>query len=503
MVAVAALGAAACSGDPAPEPPGAGSEIPTIVATTGIWADVVANVACDGLAEVETLIPVGGDPHGYEPSLQDRARMENATLVVANGLLLEEALEDTLDAVEESGTPVFRFADEMEAIPFAMENAEHGHDHEDEDGHDHDEDETHEDEDGHDHDEDETHEDEDGHDHDEDEAHEDEDGHDHDEDEATHEDEDGHDHDEDETHEDEDGHDHDEDEDGHDHDEDEDGHDHDEDEAHEDEDGHDHDEDEAHEDEDGHDHDEDETHEDEDGHDHDEDETHEDEDGHDHDEDETHEDEDGHDHDEDEAHEDEDGHDHDEDEAHEDEDGHDHDHTGGDPHVWFDPHRVAEVLPALAQVLTTTVGLDQAAVEACLNSYVAELEAVDAEIAAKVEQLPAGSRKLVTNHDALGYFADRYGFEVIGTVIPTPASMAQASPAQLEALAEIIEHEGINAIFAETLHSVDDIEALAARVGDVDVVTLYTGSLGPRGSGAETYTGFLRTNTDLIVDALG
>ena len=171
--------------------------------------------------------------------------------------------------------------------------------------------------------------------------------------------------------------------------------------------------------------------------------------------------------------------------------------------MWFDPHRVSESLPALASVLTTDAGLDPAAIEACLTSYQAELEAVDTEVASKVEQLPVENRKLVTNHEALGYYADRYGFEVIGTVIPTPASMAQASPAQLEALAEIIEHEGIKAIFAETLHSADDIEALAARVGDVDVVTLYTGSLGPPGSGAETYTGFLRTNTDLIVDALG
>ena len=171
--------------------------------------------------------------------------------------------------------------------------------------------------------------------------------------------------------------------------------------------------------------------------------------------------------------------------------------------MWFDPQRVSGALPSLAQVLTSDVGLDSAAVEACLSSYQAELEAVDAEVAAKVEQLPAASRKLVTNHEALGYFADRYGFELIGTVIPTPASMAQASPAGLEELAEIIEHEGIKAIFAETLHSVDDVEALADRVGDVDVVTLYTGSLGPPGSGAETYVDFMRTNADLIVDALG
>ncbi len=436
MLALAALVAAACSGDPAPEPPSAVAETPTILATTSIWADVVSNVACDGLAEVEAIIPVGGDPHGYEPSLQDTERMTNASLIVANGLTLEGRLEDTLATVAASGTPVLEFAAVMDPIPF--EEGHMGHDDHEDEGHD-----DHEDE-GHDHDEDMGHDDheDEGHDHDEDMGHDD------------HEDE-GHD-----DHEDE-GHDHDEDM-GHDDHEDE-GHD-----DHEDE-GHDHDEDMGHDD-----------HEDE-GHDHDEDMGHDD-----------HEDE-GHDHDEDM------GHDDHEDEGHDD---HGHAHGSEDPHVWLDPHRVAEALPVLAQALTADAGLDPAAVEACLNSYRAELEAVDAEIAAKVEQLPAESRKLVTNHDAFAYYAARYGFEVIGTVIPSLSSMAEANPAGLEELAEIIEHEGIKAIFAETQHSGDDIEALAAHVGDVDVVTLYTGSLGPPGSGAETYTGYLRTNTDLIVDSL-
>ena len=381
-VATMALTAAACSGGGADSEaaPEAATEVPTILVTTGIWADVVANAACGRLATVETIIPVGGDPHGYEPSLQDRARMENAALVVANGLALEEALLDTLEAVAASGTPVFEFAEGMDPIPYGFEPGGH-----DEMGH-------------------EDHDDEEAHNEHEDDAH-------HDEDEAHHDDEEGHD---------------------------------------------DHEDEEAH-------------HEDE----------HEDEKGH-HDEDED-----------EEAH-------------HDDEDDHGHGHGGGgDPHVWFDPHRVSEALPDLARVLTTDAGLDPVAVEACVADYLAELEAVDAEIASRVEQLPASNRKLVTNHEALGYFADRYGFEVIGTVIPTPASMAQANPAGLEELAEIIEHEGITAIFAETQHSVDDVEALAARVGDVDVVTLYTGSLGPAGSGADTYTGFLRTNADLIVDALG
>ncbi len=354
----------------------AASEPPAILVTTGIWADVVSNVACDGLAGIETLIPVGGDPHSYEPSLRDRERMENAALVVANGLELEEGLESTLGAVAESGTLVFEFAEGMKTIPFAFEGAHH-----DEEGHGDEEDvEGHDEEEG---------------------EEEDEEGH--DEDEAEEAEEEGH-HEED---------------------------------------------DEAEEDE-------------EEGH-------HEDEEA----EEEDHGDE---------------------------EEGHG---SEGDPHVWFDPRRVSGALPELARVLTADVGLDAAAVDACLTAYQAELEAVDAQIAAKVEGLPAESRKLVTNHEALGYFADRYEFELIGTVIPTPATMAQASPAGLEELALIIEREGIKAIFAETLHTVDDVEALADRVGDVDVITLYTGSLGPAGSGAETYVGFMRTNAELIVDALG
>ncbi len=432
-MAAAALVVPACSGDPAPEPPDAGAETPTILATTSIWADVVANVACDGLADVDAIIPVGGDPHGYEPSLQDTERMTNASLVVANGLTLEGRLEDTLDAVAESGTPVLRFAEHMDPIPFEPEaghHDDHGHD---EEGHD-----EHHDDHGH---------DAEGHDDHDEEGH---DEHHDDHDEEGHDDHDEEGHDEHDDH-DEEGHDE------HHDDHDEEGHD-----EHHDDHGHD---EEGHDEHDDH---------DEEGHD-----EHDDDHGHD---EEGHDDHDDH---------DEEGH-----------DEHGHDHGTEDPHVWLDPHRVAEALPVLAQALTADAGLDPAAVEACLASYRAELEAVDAEIAAKVEQLPAGSRKLVTNHDAFAYYATRYGFEVIGTVIPSLSSMAEANPAGLEELAEIIEHEGIKAIFAETQHSGDDIEALAARVGDVDVVTLYTGSLGPPGSGAETYTGYLRTNTDLIVDSL-
>jgi zinc/manganese transport system substrate-binding protein len=148
-------------------------------------------------------------------------------------------------------------------------------------------------------------------------------------------------------------------------------------------------------------------------------------------------------------------------------------------------------------------GLDADAVDACVESYTAELAAVDAEIADLVAEMPEDARLLLTSHDSLSYFADRYGFEVIGTVIPAPSGLAETNPAQLEELAELIDETGVRAIFAETQHSTDDAEALAERVGDVEVVTLYTGTLGEPGSGADTYVGFLRTNAGLVADALG
>ena len=434
VTAAAVLFAAACTGSDgdadAVDATEAPSTVPSVVVTTGIWADVVSNVACDDSASVTTLIPAGGDPHTYEPSLRDRETMGEADLVVANGLGLEERLVDTLEAVAAEGVHVFEIGEHIETIDFEFGGAHGGHG---EDGHD-----DHDDEDGHDHDDDEGHDDEDGHDHDDDhdEGHDDEDGHDHDED--------GHDHDDDEAHDD----DHDE---GHD----EDGHD-----DHDDEDGHDHDDDEAHND----DHDE--------GH---------DEDGHDDHEDDDH------------------GH---MDDGHEDEHDHAHDHSGADPHVWFDPQRVSDVLGELADELIHA-GADADTVNQCLAGYREALAEADAEIIEILSAVPEDRRILITNHDAFGYFADRYGLEVVGTVIPSVSTTAETNPALLEELAEIIEHEGVPAVFSETTTGDSDIQALATAAGDISVVKLLTGSLAPEGQDGDTLIGMLRFNAQAIADALG
>ena len=127
---------------------------------------------------------------------------------------------------------------------------------------------------------------------------------------------------------------------------------------------------------------------------------------------------------------------------------------------------------------------------------------MDSEVVDLVEEIPVERRVLITNHDSLGYFADRYGFEVLGTVIPVPSGLAATNPAQLEELAQLIIEHDARAVFAESQHSTDDAEALADRVGPVDVVTLFTGTLGGPGSGAESYVDFLRTNARLVVGGL-
>ena len=95
---VALVAAAACVRRRRPPAPTAGDDTAYVVATTGIWADIAGRVACDGSLDVRTIVPAGGDPHSFEPSLRDREVLDGATLVVANGLGLEETLDDTLDA---------------------------------------------------------------------------------------------------------------------------------------------------------------------------------------------------------------------------------------------------------------------------------------------------------------------------------------------------------------------------------------------------------------------
>ncbi|MDX1689707.1 MAG: metal ABC transporter substrate-binding protein [Acidimicrobiia bacterium] len=315
VVLAVALLVAACGGDGE-----TGRERLLVVATTTILGDVVANVAGDD-ADVETLLPVGADPHDFQPSARDIARLREADLVVANGLGLEAELTDALEAAADDGVRILTVAPGLDPIPFAGDGEDEDHANE-----------------------------------------------------------------------------------------------------------------------------------------------------------------------EDHAEED-----------HADEEGHT-DHGELDPHVWMDPLRMADAARAVAAELDDLAEGDWAS---RAEAYAAELEALDAEIAGLVAGIPAAERVLVTNHEALGYFAERYGFQVVGVVVPGGSTMGDPSSAELAGLVETMRETGVRAVFAETIDPSGLADAVAAEVGGaVAVVELYTGSLGPEGSGAETLVDLLRLDAQRIVDAL-
>lgn len=216
-------------------------------------------------------------------------------------------------------------------------------------------------------------------------------------------------------------------------------------------------------------------------------------------------DDDGHAHDDDDqAHGDEDdGHGHDDGDGHAHDDDHDHDHGPYDPHVWFDPVRTADGVRALGDRLLEVGGDAGADWQERAEEYADELIALDDEIASILDGVPEDRRNLVTNHEALGYLADRYGFEVIGTVIPDVTTLGEPGARDLRDLADLIDERDVPAIFAETTAPTRLAEAIAEEADrDVQVVVLHTESLGDEGSGAETYPQMLRTAAERIAEAL-
>jgi zinc/manganese transport system substrate-binding protein len=186
-------------------------------------------------------------------------------------------------------------------------------------------------------------------------------------------------------------------------------------------------------------------------------------------------------------------------EAHDD----DHGHEGDDPHFFSDPQRMAAAAQHLADELAEEVdGLDGDDFRQRVAAYVAELEALDAEVEGILDAVPDERRVLVTNHEVFGYFADRYGFEVLGVVIPGGSTLAEPSARDLGDLADEIAEVGVPAIFAEASSPSALADALADEGADVVVVDLFTESLGEDGSGAETYLDLVRTNAQRIAAAL-
>ncbi len=195
---------------------------------------------------------------------------------------------------------------------------------------------------------------------------------------------------------------------------------------------------------------------------------------------------------------DEEGHSEDEDKG--DDHDHGHDHGSLDPHFWFDMNRMADAAVIIGDDLAELGGPTYAE---CGQQVAEEIRTAESEVAALLESVPADKRILVTDHDALGYLADAYGYEIAGVVIPGGSTLAEPSSAQLRELVEVIQAEGVPAIFANTAEPSALADAVAAEAGNnVEVVVLFVGSLGEPGSGADTYISMMLTDAELIANAL-
>ena len=168
--------------------------------------------------------------------------------------------------------------------------------------------------------------------------------------------------------------------------------------------------------------------------------------------------------------------------------------------MWFDMTRMATAAELIGAQLATTGGTAYAE---CGTEMADRIRAAEAEVRATLESVPADRRILVTDHDALGYLADAYGYEIAGTVIPSGTTLAEPSSADLAELVSVIVAEDVPAIFANSAEPSTLADAVAAETGrDVQVVSLYVGSLGEPGSGAEDYLSMMATDANLIATAL-
>ncbi|MFM1952821.1 MAG: hypothetical protein RL187_30 [Actinomycetota bacterium] len=302
-------------------------EGPSVVVTTTILGSVVGDILTCAIGTDSTmtvLMPIGADPHDFQPSSAQVADMAQADLVVANGLMLEEGLDDALDNLAAEGVPILSIAELVDPLPFGDENSHDDHDHEEEGSDDHD---------------------------------------------------------------------------------------------------------------------------------------------------------------------------------HEEEGSHDHDHGEFDPHFWLDMDRVAQGAIAIGEALAEQ---GDSTFDECGHSVAQSIRDAESEVVTVLDAVSDENRVLLTDHDAFGYFAQRYGFRVVGVVIPGGSTLGEPNSEELADLVRIIRSQGITAIFGNTAASTEVLEILSTEVGgQVSVVELFVGSLGGPGSGAENYIDMMKTNASRISTALG
>jgi ABC-type Zn uptake system ZnuABC Zn-binding protein ZnuA len=170
-----------------------------------------------------------------------------------------------------------------------------------------------------------------------------------------------------------------------------------------------------------------------------------------------------------------------------------------DPHWWHDPRNAEAAVRDIERKLVAADPSKQEEFKRNADAYLTRLRKLDAGIARCIDTVPVAERKLVTDHDAFGYFANRYGIDVVGAIIPSQTTQAQPSAKDLSDLISLIEREKVKAVFPESSLSPKVAEAIARQTGASTDYTLYGDTLGPADSDGATYLSMEAANADAMV----
>ncbi len=173
-----------------------------------------------------------------------------------------------------------------------------------------------------------------------------------------------------------------------------------------------------------------------------------------------------------------------------------------DPHWWQNPRNAEKAVAAIRDALVEADPGGRRTYERNAAAYTERLRRLDSAVARCIDRIPADDRKLVTTHDALGYYADRYGLEVIGALIPSLSTQAQPSSKDIGALVDQIDELGVKTIFPESSVNPKLEEAVARETGAEVGDALWADTLGGEDSSGATYIESIQSNTAAIVDGL-
>lgn len=170
-----------------------------------------------------------------------------------------------------------------------------------------------------------------------------------------------------------------------------------------------------------------------------------------------------------------------------------------DPHWWHDPVNVEYAVRRIQAALNAADPAARVTIDANAKAYLAKVKVLNDGIAKCVGQVPAAQRKLVTDHDAFGYFAKRYNIDVVGAVIPSQTTQAQPSAGDLARLSALVQREHVSAIFPESSLNPKLARAIARQTGASADYTLYGDTLGPHRSSGDTYLRMEQANANAMV----